>query len=46
MQGDEKVIKTAVRANPGIVLMQNGVILGKWSQAEVPSMAEIDELIQ
>ena len=36
LQGDEKVIKTVIRANPGIVLMREGTVKGKWSSAETP----------
>ena len=28
---DEKAIKTAIRANPGIITVKKGVIAGKWS---------------
>ena len=46
LQGDEKVIKTVVRANPGIVLMQEGTVLGTWSCAETPSFAEASERVK
>ncbi|OSY88116.1 DoxX family protein [Tenacibaculum holothuriorum] len=28
---DEKALKTAVRANPGIITVENGVVKGKWN---------------
>ncbi len=34
---DETTLKTMVRANPGYMLLRNGVIEGKWSWANVPS---------
>nr|MDQ3101039.1 hypothetical protein [Bacteroidota bacterium] len=40
LQGDEKVIKTAIRANPVIMLLKEGVVLGNWSCAETPAFEE------
>ncbi len=34
---DETTLKTMIRANPGYVLIKDGVITGKWSWANVPS---------
>ncbi len=39
-QGDEKVIKTMVRANPGIMLLKQGRVMGIWSGRDAPSMEE------
>lgn len=44
LQGDEKVLKTVVRSNPGLLLVQDGFIKGKWSAKEVPSIEEIKAL--
>jgi triosephosphate isomerase len=33
---DETTLKTMVRTNPGYILLENGVIKGKWSWANVP----------
>lgn len=33
---DETTLKTIVRANPGYMLLKNGVIEGKWSWANLP----------
>ena len=38
---DEKILKAVVRSNPGLVLFQNGNILGKWSAKNLPSEDEI-----
>ncbi|HVS91302.1 MAG TPA: BT_3928 family protein [Mucilaginibacter sp.] len=34
---DEVPLKTMVRANPGVLLLRNGTILGKWHYHNVPS---------
>lgn len=34
---DETTLKTMVRANPGYMLLHNGVIIEKWSPASLPS---------
>jgi uncharacterized membrane protein YphA (DoxX/SURF4 family) len=39
--GDEKVIKTIVRSNPGLILLKQGTVMGKWSKAQIPSMEEL-----
>jgi uncharacterized membrane protein YphA (DoxX/SURF4 family) len=36
---DEKVIKTMVRANPGILLMEAGVVAGIWHGNDAPTIA-------
>lgn len=33
---DETTLKTMVRSNPGYILLKDGIILGKWSWANVP----------
>jgi len=33
---DETTLKTIVRANPGYILLKDGVIMGKWSWANLP----------
>lgn len=40
LQCDEKTIKTATRANPGILLLQQGVVKGKWHGNDTPSFEE------
>jgi hypothetical protein len=35
--GDETTLKTMMRANPGYILIRDGVIIGKWSWANVPA---------
>ena len=43
---DATVLKTVIRSNPGIVLLKDGVVLGKWHHNDVPSGAEIRILSQ
>jgi hypothetical protein len=33
---DETTLKTMIRANPGYILLKDGMILGKWSWANLP----------
>jgi len=37
---DEITLKTMIRSNPGVVVMQEGTIRGKWSCHDVPSFAK------
>jgi len=38
---DEKLLKTIMRSNPGLILWQNGVLVHKWHHKHIPSYAEI-----
>ncbi|MCF8381934.1 MAG: DoxX family protein [Bacteroidales bacterium] len=40
-QADEISLKTIVRANPGLVLIQNGTIMNKWSLADFPKKEDL-----
>jgi uncharacterized membrane protein YphA (DoxX/SURF4 family) len=40
VQGDEKVIKTMVRANPGIVLLKQGTVVGIWHANDTPTFEQ------
>lgn len=33
---DDIVLKTIIRANPGLMLMKDGIILGKWHYNDIP----------
>ncbi|MFN6380289.1 MAG: DoxX family protein [Flavobacteriales bacterium] len=36
LQGDEKVLKTMIRANPGLVYWENGKVVNMWAACDVP----------
>ena len=40
IQCDEKTIKTAIRANPGIIMLREGVVKGKWHSNDTPTFEE------
>jgi hypothetical protein len=42
---DETTLKTMVRANPGFILLKDGIILGKWSWANVPGEVWFGKLL-
>jgi len=38
---DETALKTIIRANPGIVLLQHGVVVKKWHYNDLPSFEQV-----
>ncbi len=38
---DATVLKTMVRSNPGLLLLENGVVMGKWHFRDTPSAEEV-----
>jgi len=40
---DKKAMKTIVRSNPGIVLLKDGIIKGKWHHNNTPTVEELRE---
>ncbi len=44
--GDATVLKAMVRSNPGIMLLNNGVVLGKWHYNDTPSPGQVMELLK
>lgn len=42
---DETTLKTMIRANPGFILIKDGVIIGKWSWANVPGSEWFGKLL-
>lgn len=40
---DATVLKTIVRSNPGLILLKEGVVKGKWHYNDTPEIGEINE---
>lgn len=39
---DGAMMRSMVRSNPGLVMLKNGVIVGKWAAADIPGGEEIE----
>lgn len=42
---DELTLKTIVRSNPGLLLLNEGAIQGKWSSRNIPEAAKLDKTV-
>lgn len=42
---DAVVLKAMIRSNPGIILLQEGTVKGKWHHNDVPSAEEVRSII-
>lgn len=40
-QSDDIDLKTIIRSNPGLIVLKNGVVLGKWSSGHLPLYEDI-----
>ncbi len=43
---DATVLKTMIRSNPGILLLQDGVVKGKWHYNDTPDLDKIKALLK
>ncbi len=40
-QADETALKTAIRSNPGLILLNGSVVEGKWASSQLPGYKEL-----
>jgi uncharacterized membrane protein YphA (DoxX/SURF4 family) len=45
-QADAVVLKTMIRSNPGLMLLHDGKVVGKWPSTDFPTTSEIEKLKQ
>jgi uncharacterized membrane protein YphA (DoxX/SURF4 family) len=43
LEGDEKILKTVIRSNPGLVLLKDGTVLGKWHYNNFPTFEHVQK---
>lgn len=43
---DDKLLKTIVRANPGLLLIKDGVVVKKWHHKHIPSVEELQTIVK
>ena len=43
---DGKVLKTAVRANPGLIILKDGVVLAKYHHSSYPTTKDLENLLK
>ncbi len=41
---DATVLKAMIRSNPGMMVVQNGIVLGKWHANDIPEANEVSSL--
>ncbi|MFV0418979.1 MAG: BT_3928 family protein [Dysgonomonas sp.] len=40
---DGRTLKTMIRSNPGLILLEDGVVINKWADVEVPAEKDLDK---
>lgn len=45
LQSDERMLKTMVRANPGLLIISDGKVVAKWSNWTLPDETELDAVL-
>ena len=46
LTADDVILKSIVRANPGLVLMKSGTILQKWNHNDIPAEETVADVIE
>ena len=45
LNADDIALKTIVRANPGLVVLKNGVVTNNWNGNDIPPIAQFEKLM-
>ena len=40
--GDKAMLRSMLRANPGLLLLKDGMIVGKWAASDIPGIEELE----
>ena len=43
---DQTTLKTMIRANPGLMLLKKGIVVGKWNSVDIPNEQEMNTYIK
>jgi len=43
---DETMLKTVIRADPGIIMIKKGSVIGKWNGNDIPDYSELKKMME